>query len=121
MPRRATSFNSNANNAIDREIDSKYDNVRKVADEIAAVVAVSGVVNSGAWNGILNDLSILKSLIFQQATAPTIPQGASDGDIWLDTTSNTLKVYREYPIGTGVYSWEPLLYVNNDVVDGGLW
>lgn len=63
----------------------------------------------------------LQEIVFQQATAPTIAQGASDGDIWMDTTTNTLKVYREYPLGTGVYRWEPLLYKWDDVVDGGSW
>lgn len=68
-----------------------------------------------------NRVNSLEEIVFQQATAPTIEQGASDGDIWMDTTTNTLNVYREYPIGTGVYRWEPLLYKWDDVVDGGSW
>lgn len=63
----------------------------------------------------------MEEIVFQQAVAPTIAEGASDGDIWMDTTSNTLNVYREYPTGTGVYRWEPLLYKWDDVVDGGGW
>jgi predicted RecA/RadA family phage recombinase len=66
----------------------------------------------------INDL---QEIVFQQATAPTLAEGASDGDIWMDTTTNTLNVYREYPTGTGVYRWEPLLYKWDDTVDGGSW
>lgn len=68
-----------------------------------------------------SSITDLQEIVFQQATAPTIAQGASDGDIWMDTTTNTLNVYREYPIGTGVYRWEPLLYKWDDTVDGGNW
>ena len=63
----------------------------------------------------------LEEIVFQQADAPTEAEGASDGDIWMDTTTNTLNVYREYPINTGVYRWEPLIYKWDDVVDGGSW
>lgn len=66
-------------------------------------------------------MTTMEEIVFQQATAPTAAQGASDGDIWMDTTTNTLNVYREYPIGTGVYRWEPLLYKWDDTVDGGSW
>lgn len=63
----------------------------------------------------------LQEILFQQDTTPTVEQGASEGDIWLDTTDDTLKVLREYPLGTGVFRWEPLLYKWDDTVDGGSW
>jgi phosphopantothenoylcysteine synthetase/decarboxylase len=66
-------------------------------------------------------IATMEEIVFQQATAPTIAEGASDGDIWMDTTTNTLNVYREYPLGTNVYRWEPLLYKWDDTVDGGSW
>jgi hypothetical protein len=68
-----------------------------------------------------SSITDLQEIVFQQATAPTLAEGASDGDIWMDTTTNTLNVYREYPLGTGVYRWEPLLYKWDDTVDGGSW
>lgn len=63
----------------------------------------------------------MEEVVFQQANAPTTEEGASDGDIWMDTIANTLNVYREYPVNTGVYRWEPLIYKLDDTVDGGSW
>lgn len=61
----------------------------------------------------------LEQRTFQQTTTPTV--GVNDGDIWLDTNTDTLKVYREYPLGSGNFRWEPLLYKWDDTVDGGIW
>lgn len=68
-------------------------------------------------NRIIN----LEEIIFQQDSEPTYEQGASEGDIWLDTSDDTLKVYREYPLGSNVFRWEPLIYKWDDTVDGGSW
>ena len=46
MPRRATSLTSSAEVAISREIDSKYDNVRTVADAIDNVITVSNNISN---------------------------------------------------------------------------
>lgn len=89
----------------------------------AEAQVVEGRVTSveGRVTTVENAVTDLQEIVFQQATAPTVAEGASDGDIWMDTTTNTLKVYREYPLGTGVYRWEPLLYKWDDTVDGGSW
>ena len=85
------------------------------------ISGLSATTVQGAIDEIEGRVQTIEEAIFQQATAPTAGQGASDGDIWMDTTTNTLNVYREWPTGSGVYRWEPLLYKLDDVVDGGSW
>lgn len=61
----------------------------------------------------------LQQRTFQQAETPVV--GVSEGDTWYDMSTDTLKVYREYPVGSGSYNWEIVLYSDNDIVDGGTW
>jgi len=70
-------------------------------------------------SGIDVRVTELEHRTFQQSTTPVT--GVNAGDIWLDTSDDILKVYREYPYGSGVFRWEPLIYKWDDTVDGGLW
>lgn len=63
----------------------------------------------------------LEQTIFKQTTAPTPAQGANEGDIWYDMSNETFNVYREYPVGSNVFIWEPLIYHNADTINGGSW
>lgn len=70
----------------------------------------------------INDrITELEQTIFKQDTAPTTAQGANEGDVWYDTATDTFNVYREYPVGSNVFIWEPLIYHNNDNINGGTW
>ena len=64
-------------------------------------------------------LTEMEQRLFQQATTPTT--GVTAGDVWYDSTNDLFKVYREYPSGSGSYRWEPLIYRNEDTIDGGYW
>lgn len=70
---------------------------------------------------INNRITELEQTIFKQDTEPTIAQGANEGDIWYDLLNDTFNVYREYPVGSNVFIWEPLIYHNNDNINGGTW
>lgn len=103
-------------------VSSRQKKDTQVKNIIAGVPAITNetIVNLGL--DVMDDrITTLEEMTFQQGTAPTIEQGASEGDVWMDTSTDTLKVYREYPVGSGNYIWEILLYKNNDIVDGGTW
>ncbi len=68
-----------------------------------------------------NRITELEQTIFKQTTAPTTAQGANEGDIWYDMAHETFNVYREYPVGSNVFIWEPLIYHNADTINGGNW
>lgn len=94
----------------------------QVKNVIAGVPAITNeVIDTLGLDIMSNRITELEQRSFQQSTAPTIEQGLSEGDVWADTSTDTLKVYKEYPVGSGNYIWEILLYKNNDVVDGGTW
>lgn len=63
----------------------------------------------------------LEHTIFKQSTAPTTAQGANEGDIWYNIANDTFNVYREYPSGSNVFIWEPVIYHNADTINGGNW
>lgn len=50
MPRRSTSLNQYTSTAITREIDSKYDYVKTVADNIEGVEAIAAAIVDGTFN-----------------------------------------------------------------------
>jgi hypothetical protein len=74
-----------------------------------------------ALDNIDGRINELEQTIFKQSTAPTVAEGADEGDVWYDTANETFNVYREYPVGSGVFIWEPLIYHNNDIINGGTW
>lgn len=76
-------------------------------------------VSDEEMENINSRITELEQRTFQQDTPPDT--GVNDSDIWLDTSTNTLKVYREHPLGSGNYRWEPLIYKWYDNVDGGTW
>lgn len=71
--------------------------------------------------GLSDRITELEHTIFKQTSAPTTAQGANEGDIWYDMTTDTFNVYREYPSGSGVFVWEPVIYHNADTINGGNW
>lgn len=131
MSRRSSSLVNNTATAIDREVYSQYDNIEMLIENIAAIQTLAETMPD-VFNNLdkLLNLSVsidnlstkivdIEQRVFQQASAPTIEEGASDGDIWMDTTENLLKVYREYL--PGVFRWETLLYNNEDTINAGFF
>lgn len=76
-------------------------------------------IESLGLDEINEKITELQQRTFQQSDTPTT--GVSEGDTWYDMSTDTLKVYREYPVGSGSYNWEIVLYSDNDIVDGGTW
>lgn len=72
-------------------------------------------------SSLSNRITELEHTIFKQSTAPTTAQGANEGDIWYDLVNDTFNVYREYPAGSNVFIWEPVIYHNADTINGGNW
>ncbi len=56
--------------------------------------------------------------IYVQATAPV---GATEGNIWYNTTTEDVFIYRE--ISPGVLAWRPFIVgdTNSDTIDGGVY
>lgn len=131
MSRRSSSLVNNTANAIDREVYSQYDNIELLIENIAAIQVLaqtmpdifanlSTILNISQNLDILNTkVTDIEQRVFQQAVAPTVAEGASDGDIWMDTTENVLKVYREYL--PDIFRWETLLYNNEDTLNAGFF
>ena len=117
MSMRATSLQKDTSTGIDREIGSQYDNVKLVADFIHEVGSIANFVSLvDNYNARITEM---EHRVFQQGIEPTM--GVNEGDIWLDSTDNVIKIYREYPADSGSYRWTPLLYTNNDILDAGYW
>lgn len=96
---------------IQRHIDNIY-GLQDILDSI---------IDEDLANSLINRISELEQTIFKQSTAPTVAEGANEGDVWYDTANDTFNVYREYPVGSNVFIWEPLIYHNNDNINGGTW
>ena len=60
-------------------------------------------------------LEEMENRVFQQSNEPLV--GVNSGDVWLNTYTSEVKIYKQTDIGT--YSWESLLFKQDDVLDGG--
>lgn len=74
-------------------------------------------VSDEEMEALRRGISNIEQTMFKGPTAPT--EGVDEDDIWLDTVTDTLKIYREFPSNSGEFSWEPLIFKNNDILDGG--
>lgn len=71
------------------------------------------------FTDINNKLYELEHRFFQQDDEPS--DGVNLGDVWVDTKTNTMRIYRESPIGSNIFAWDPLFFKNNDTIDGGYY
>lgn len=65
----------------------------------------------------------INQLANQQFSSASAPTGVyiNEGDIWYETDTENLYVYRE--VSTGVFNWVPIVIgtANSDSLDGGLY
>ena len=102
-----------------RTVSSTNNSNSQVRGVLAGVPAITdAVIGQLGLDEIESRLTEIEQSFFQQATTPTI--GVSEGDIWYDKTTDELKVYREYPVGSTNYRWETILYKQNETLDGGV-
>ena len=106
-------------NDVYQKIDGHYELVYSFTNLIddTKTDSLNHTWSSRKLQTINNRVTELEQRTFQQSTTPTT--GVNAGDIWLDTSDDTLKVYREYPFGSGNFRWEPLIYKLDDDIDGG--
>ncbi len=78
----------------------------------------------GAITGTITDQTDLVSYVAGQAAGglyaqATPPVGANEGNLWYETDTENLYVYRE--VSPSVFSWEPLVVgtTDSDTIDGG--
>ena len=94
-----------------------------VAVDIGYVNSTSGLTASevqAAIDEIVVRVIALEKRSFVQATAPTLQEGASEGDSWYDTVNETFNIYREDSLNPGTFNWGPLIF-HSDIIDGGTW
>lgn len=89
MPRRSTSLNNTTGTAITREIDSKYDNVKIVADNIADIDAIVAAINDGSFGDATAVINMVVATGAEGSSATwdgttlTIPKGDTGDDLTL--------------------------------------
>jgi hypothetical protein len=93
-----------------------------VASDIGYNNLTSGLT-AGELQSAVDELSgrivNLEQTTFKGPTAPTV--GVDEGDTWYNTTLETYNIYREWPSGSTIFSWQPMLYKDYDILDGGAW
>jgi len=84
--RRQTSFTSPVDLAVDREIDSKYDVVRSVAEQIGAIEDINTAITDGTLANMLNIINMTVatgapgSNVTWDGTTLTVPKGDTGAD-----------------------------------------
>ncbi len=90
---------------------------------------VSALAGSVAWGnivGTLTDQTDLVSYIAAQGgggsgifVQGTTPAGATEGNLWYNTSTEDISVYRE--VSPGVFNWVPFILgdTDSDTIDGG--
>lgn len=94
MPRRSSSLNNNTGTAINREIDSRYDNVKIVADNIADIDAIVAAINDGSFGDATSIINMVVATGTEGSSATwdgttlTIPKGDTGDDLTLTSIVN---------------------------------
>lgn len=105
---------------IIRVVSSRSDSNPQIKNILSGIPSITNeTIAALGLDELESRLTEMEQRLFQQAVTPTT--GVSAGDVWYDSTNALFKVYREYPIGSGSYRWEPLVYKHNDSIDGGYW
>ena len=100
------------------------------AYNLAVPTAVPGVIDASSVtvqahntipSGFLdNALKVLADQIFRSDTQPSGDR-VEQGDIWYETDTETLYIYRE--VSPGTFEWQPIAIgaADSDTLDGGLY
>ena len=100
------------------------------AYNLAVPTAVPGVIDASAVSvsayntipsGFLdNALKVLADQSFRGTSAPSGDR-VEQGDIWYETDTETLYIYRE--VSPGTFEWQPIAIAaaDSDTLDGGLY
>jgi len=101
---------------------------RKVLGHFQKIYAFTNLINDTSadlnhtWsaqklNSVNNRLIELEQTTFKSDATPST--GVNQGDTWYDTLNDVFYVYREYPVQSGIFRWEPLIFKYDDAIDGG--
>lgn len=113
----------------DYYIDTVTNDVfRKILGYYEKVYAFTNLINDTStdvnhtWsaqklNSVNNRLIELEQTTFKGDVTPST--GVNQGDTWYDTLNDVFYVYREYPVGSASFRWEPLIFKYDDTIDGG--
>lgn len=89
--------------------------IQRSINNIAGLQTSLDSIN-GDISGLGSRVSALENATTQSATAPGV---AYPGDTWYDTVNNIFNVYREYPVGSGIFIWQPIILNNDGSLDCG--
>lgn len=95
-----------------------------VPTAVPGVIAASSVTvqaHNTIPSGFLDDaLKVLADQIFRSDTQPSGDR-VEQGDIWYETDTETLYIYRE--VSPGTFEWQPIAIAaaDSDTLDGGLY